>query len=72
MARNTGKRRPGRPPNPEPGIKVEPTLQPGAYACLQYLAGLRGRYGANPAEVARYMILREIDDGEAALPQHIQ
>jgi hypothetical protein len=62
MAENTEKRGRGRPKNSEQGIKVEPTLQPGAYACLQYLADLQGRWGANPAEVARYMILREIDD----------
>jgi hypothetical protein len=62
MAENPKKRRRGRPKNSEQGIKVEPTLQPGAYACLQYLVDLRGRWGATPAEVARYMILREIDD----------
>lgn len=51
----------GRKPNPEPGEKVSPTLPADAYACLEYLAGLK-RYGANPCEVARYMIMREIDD----------
>ena len=56
------KRPRGRPRNKEQGIAVHPTLQPGQHACLKYLAGLRGRYGANPTEVAKYMILREIDD----------
>jgi hypothetical protein len=51
----------GRPKSDEPGHKVEPTLPPDAYACLDYLANM-GRYGATPTAVARYMILREIDD----------
>ena len=55
-----GKKR-GRKPNPNPGKKVDPVLPADSYACLRYLAGLH-RYGANPNEVARYMILREIDD----------
>lgn len=55
------KKRGGRKRNETPGRKVEPTLQADAYACLQYLAALK-RYGANPSEVARYMIMREIDE----------
>jgi hypothetical protein len=51
----------GRPKNETPNRKVEPTLPPDAYACLERLAAM-GRYGSNPAEVARYLILREIDD----------
>lgn len=58
---STKKPRSGRKPNPNPGRKVEPTLAADTYACLEFLAGLR-RYGANPSEVARYMILREVDD----------
>lgn len=56
------KRPRGRPRNKDKGIQVHPTLQPGQHDCLKYLVGLRGRYGANPTEVAKYMILREIDD----------
>jgi len=33
-----------------------------SYACLKFLADNMNRYGSNPNEVARYMILREIDD----------
>lgn len=50
-----------RPKNPNPTKKVEPTLPADAYACLERLANL-GRYGSTPAEVARYLILRELDD----------
>jgi hypothetical protein len=57
----TEKKRRGRKPNPNPGKKVEPMLAADTYACLEYLAGKR-RYGANPSEVARYMILREVDE----------
>lgn len=52
----------GRPKNEVPGKKVEPTLSADAYACLELLAGMGGRYGNSPAEVARYLITREIDD----------
>ncbi len=55
------KKRAGRKANPNPGHKVDPMLPADTYACLLYLADLR-RYGANPNEVARYMIMREIDD----------
>jgi hypothetical protein len=51
----------GRPKNKEPGKKVEPTLPADAYACLERLAKMK-RFGSTPSEVARYLILREIDD----------
>lgn len=51
----------GRPKNQHPTRKVEPSLPAAAYACLETLAQL-GPYGSNPTEVARYLILREIDD----------
>ena len=53
-----GKR--GRPKNPVPTRKVEPGLPPDAYACLERLVDLG--YGSTPTDVARYLILREIDD----------
>jgi hypothetical protein len=51
----------GRPKNQNPTRKVEPMLPADAYACLEKLAEM-GRYGSNPTEVARYLIMREIDD----------
>lgn len=54
-------RKRGRPKDDDPGRKVEPTLPADAYACLELLAKLN-RYGSTPAAVARYLILREIDD----------
>ena len=54
-------RKPGRPRHKNPGKKVEPTLPPEAYACLEKLAKM-GRYGSDPTNVAKYLILREIDD----------
>jgi hypothetical protein len=51
----------GRPKNQEPGKKVEPTLPADAYTCLEFLAKMR-RFGDTPSAVARYLILREIDD----------
>ena len=53
-----GKR--GRPPNPAPTRKVEPGLPPDAHACLERLVKLG--YGSTATDVARYLILREIDD----------
>ena len=50
-----------RKPNDIPPKKVHPTLPADAYACLEILAK-RPRYGSNVNEVARYLILREIDD----------
>jgi hypothetical protein len=51
----------GRPKNEVPTKKVEPRLTPKAYARLQRLVEI-GNYGATPTEVAKYLILREIDD----------
>jgi hypothetical protein len=51
----------GRPKNEEPTKKVEPRLPPRAFSQLQRLAEI-GIYGSNPTEVAKYLILREIDD----------
>ena len=66
------RKRSGRKPNPNPGRKVDPVLPADSFACLQFLADLK-RYGANPNEVARYMILREIDDLTRAgvIPQEL-
>jgi len=50
----------GRPKNEAPGKKVEPTLNPEQFACLERLVALG--YGSSPAEVARFLIQREIDD----------
>ena len=36
-------------------------MPPDAYASLKMLADM-GRFGKNPNEVARYLLLREIDD----------
>jgi hypothetical protein len=60
-----------RAPNKDPTRKVQPNLPAEAYACLERLAEM-GRYGSNPTEVARYLILREIDDMTRAglLPLH--
>jgi hypothetical protein len=41
--------------------KVEPTIPVPAYARLERLAKM-GLYGANPSEVARYLIIRGLDD----------
>jgi hypothetical protein len=43
------------------GSEVEPRLPPKAFAQLQRLVEM-GTYGSNPTEVAKYLILREIDD----------
>jgi hypothetical protein len=50
-----------RPKNKNPGKKVDPVLPPDAVACLEKLAEM-GRYGSTKNEVARYLILRELDD----------
>jgi hypothetical protein len=47
--------------NATPSRKIEPTIPADAYACLQRLADM-GRYGANPTEVARYLLIRALDD----------
>jgi hypothetical protein len=51
----------GRPKNLAPTRKAEPMLPADAYACLQRLAAM-ARYGSTPNEVARYLILRGLDD----------
>jgi hypothetical protein len=51
----------GRPKNRAPTRKAEPMLPAGAYACLQSLAAM-AYYGSTPNEVARYLILRGLDD----------
>jgi hypothetical protein len=56
--------------NEQPSHAVKPLIPADAYACLQRLAKM-GRYGSNPTDVARYLILREIDDltREGVLPK---
>lgn len=56
----TGSRKRGRPKNTQQTKKVEPGLPPDAHACLERLAEMG--YGSTPTDVARYLILREIDD----------
>jgi hypothetical protein len=51
----------GRPKNEIPTRKVEPRLPAAAFAQLEKLVEI-GTYGANPTDVARYLIMREIDD----------
>jgi hypothetical protein len=51
----------GRPRNEEESRKVEPRLPAKAFAQLERLVEI-GNYGANPTDVARYLILRELDD----------
>lgn len=50
----------GRKPNATPSIKVEPSLDEATVASLDAL--IVGGYGKSRADVARYLILREIDD----------
>jgi hypothetical protein len=50
----------GRRPNAVKPRKVNPSLPAESYACLERLVGLG--YGGNPTEVAKFLILREIDD----------
>lgn len=50
-----------RPPNEEPTREVRVRLPVDAFNCLTELAK-RKRYGNNPAEVAKYLIIRELDD----------
>ncbi len=52
----------GRKKNPNPSRKVDPMIPAESYACLRFLAEKLNRYGSNPNEVARYLILREIDE----------
>ena len=51
----------GRPKNNPPTKKVEPTIPADAYSRLVELSQIPG-YGNSPTEVAKYLILREIDD----------
>jgi len=55
----------GRPKNEEPTIKVEPRLPPGVFRCLRWLAS-KNRYGSTPTEVAKYLIVRGVDDWDRA------
>jgi hypothetical protein len=50
----------GRRPNAVKPRKVNPSLPAESYACLERLVGLG--YGGNPTEVAKFLILREVDD----------
>jgi hypothetical protein len=50
----------GRPRNQAESKKVEPTLPLAVFESLELLVE-RG-YGSSPTDVARYLILREIDD----------
>jgi hypothetical protein len=50
-----------RPRNTTQSRKIEPTIPGDAFACLEHLARM-GRYGGNPSEVARYILLRGLDD----------
>jgi len=52
----------GRSKNKVPTKKVEPSLPANAYANLEWLAENMSNYGNNPTDVARYLILRELDD----------
>lgn len=54
-------RKRGRPKNERPGRKLEPTLPADAYECVVRLASMK-RFGSTKNEVARYLILRELDD----------
>lgn len=51
-----------RPSPEQPPRQVKPWLPADAYASLQWLVKNMSRYGSNPTEVARYLILRELDD----------
>lgn len=50
----------GRQPNAAKPRKVEPMLPEASYSSLVRLVGFG--YGSNPTEVARYLLLRSIDD----------
>lgn len=51
----------GRPRNEVPTRKVEPRLPAATFSKLEQLVEI-GTYGDNPTEVARYLIIRGIDD----------
>jgi hypothetical protein len=61
MLNATEHHRVGRPKNSTPTRKIEPMVPAGAYASLQRLAAM-ACYGSTPNEVARYLILRGLDD----------
>lgn len=54
-------KKPGRPKSDEPSKKVEPTLPLGMYRRLEQLSGMAD-YPGTPTEVAKYLIMRGIDD----------
>ena len=56
MAVKSGRRRSG-----EPGKKVEPTIPAAMYRRLEQLAKMDD-YPDTPTEVAKYFIMRELDD----------
>lgn len=51
----------GRKKNPNPTKRVDPKIPAEAYTCLLHLAQL-GRFGSNTNEVARYLLVRAVDD----------
>jgi hypothetical protein len=55
-------RKRGRPRNPEPAGTVTATLSPRVIERLEELAKLGTYGGPTPAQVAGYLIMREIDD----------
>ncbi len=54
-------KKPGRPKSEEPGRKVEPTIPAAMYRRLEQLSNLDD-YPDTPTEVAKYFIMRELDD----------
>jgi hypothetical protein len=57
----SGTKRGGRPPVAENTGKVEPTLPLTVVRCLETLVAM-GLFGSSKAEVARYLIMRGVDD----------
>lgn len=58
----------GRPRNPTESTKVTPSLDEATLECLDAL--ISQGYGKNRSDVARYLILREIDDLKRAKRYH--
>ena len=52
---------PGRPRSKEPGKKVEPTIPAKTYRLLERVAEMDA-YPDTPTEVAKYFIVRALDD----------
>ena len=50
-----------RPTHATPAKKLDLTVPADTHACLVRLAA-QGRYGSTPAEVARYFVVRQVDD----------